>query len=78
MEVDDDRFASRAPGREPRGELRALRFHEHEIAHREFRHIGILKRARVIFLRALFLQPAFADENLRVVSVLPVRRATRR
>ena len=46
------RVAVRFPLLQPRGELRALRFHEHEVADGELAHIGIVKRAGVIFRAA--------------------------
>ncbi len=74
LEVDEDRHPARSPFRQTRRELRTLRFHEHEIANRKFRHVSILKGARIIFLRAAFLQPAFADDDLRVVLLLRFER----
>src|ERR1700736_5556446 len=60
---NDARFAC-APIVQAIDELVALRFREHEIAHRELADATILKRAAKIFCATL--DPAFADLNLRL------------
>ena len=68
LEVNDDGLPGGAPFREACGELCTFRLHQHEVAHGKFRDVGFLKRTGVIFFS--FLQPSFADENLRVVVLL--------
>ena len=63
LKINDDAKLGGAPIAQARGELRALRFHQHEIADREIADVAAVERAPKIF-RLFFAEPAFANFNV--------------
>src|SRR5205085_11187847 len=69
LEINEDAKFGGAPIAQTRGELRALRFDEHKIAHGEIAYVAAIECAAKIF-RHGFAQPAFADQDIGIAIFL--------